>query len=489
MKLRRETTHRPFVPSGRCGQPSWRPGFASVLTPYLLFLLLGWWTWTQFSRASSINAYIAIAWTLPTFTSVLGLYGGYCTARRMRSERRRQEPTSLPVVGTDQLLVVMPTIGRDDTLPAVERVIESMRVFLPACFTKLRIDVVIEEECPARRRIEALAEGTAGLRVVVVPRGFRTPHGTRFKARANEYANRLRAAEGEAREDVWVLHMDDDTGVGSDTARELARFILAQRQAGDDALDLCQGVLSYPRELAANRLIWLADAIRPGCDLGLFAATTGRGSPRAGLHGELLLVRASVEAAIGWDFGPRTLVEDAQFALHFCERYPGRSGWIPGLSYGASPATASDFMRQRERWVWGLLELMAGRTGVRQAACRRHRLLMLHNTVVWSCAPLGHPVFVLMLCALLQDYQTAPIVPALVPLWGLNVAFCIWLYWEGLKLNALASARASRLWWEPVCLLLLTPLFSLWEMVGIARGVWRFAASGEPRFTVITKPV
>ncbi|MCU1575275.1 MAG: rane glycosyltransferase, partial [Micrococcaceae bacterium] len=63
------------------------------------------------------------------------------------------------------------------------------------------------------------------------------------------------------------------------------------------------------------------------------------------------------------------------------------------------------------------------------------------------------------------------------------------LYWEGLKLNVLASAWAKRLWWEPVCLLLLTPLFSLWEMVGIARGVWRFAVSGEPRFTVITKPV
>ena len=489
MELRREAPHRPFVPSRRRGQPFWWPSFGSVLAPYLLFLVLGWWTWAQFSRVSGINAYIAVIWTLPTFTSALGLYGGYCTARRLRGERRRQAPASVPVVNTDQLLVVMPTIGRNDTLPAVERVIESMRVFLPRYFSKLRIDVVIEEGSSARRRIEALAGGMPALRVVVVPRGFRTLYGTRFKARANEYANLLRTAEGEAREDVWVLHMDDDTGVGNDTAQEFARFILAQRQAGDDALDLGQGVLSFPRELAANRLIWLADAIRPGCDIGLFAATTGRGSPRAGLHGELLLVRASVEAAIGWDFGPRSLVEDAQFALYFCERFPGRSGWISGLSYGASPVTVSDFIRQRERWVWGLLELIAGRTGVPKAASWRHRMLMLHNAMVWSCAPLGHPVFVLMLCALLRDYQTAPILPVLIPLWGLNVAFCIWLYWEGLKINVLASARASRLWWEPVCLILLTPLFSLWEMVGVARGVWRFAVSGEPRFTVITKPV
>ena len=29
------------------------------------------------------------------------------------------------------------------------------------------------------------------------------------------------------------------------------------------------------------------------------------------------LVRASIEATIGWDFGPRSIVEDAQFALIF----------------------------------------------------------------------------------------------------------------------------------------------------------------------------
>jgi hypothetical protein len=89
-------------------------------------------------------------------------------------------------------------------------------------------------------------------------------------------------------------------------------------------------VLTFPREQAGSRVIWLADAIRPGCDIGLFSASTGRGSPRCGLHGELLLVRASAEASIGWDFGPRCLVEDAEFAMLFCERYPGRSAWFPG---------------------------------------------------------------------------------------------------------------------------------------------------------------
>ena len=76
-----------------------------------------------------------------------------------------------------------------------------------------------------------------------------------------------------------------------------------------------------------------------------FSAWTGSGTPRAGVHGELLLVRASIEARIGWDFGPRSLVEDAQFALIFSARYPGRSAWFCGRCYGASPASLRDFFR------------------------------------------------------------------------------------------------------------------------------------------------
>ena len=277
--------------------------------------------------------------------------------------------------------------------------------------------------------------------------------------------------------------MDDDTGVGGDTARELARFVYDQRLAGERALDLGQGVLCFPREHARSRLVWLADAVRPGCDIALFSATTGGGSPRAGLHGELLLVRASVEAAIGWDFGPRSIVEDAQFAMLFCERYPGRSGWIPGRSYGASPASVIDFVKQRERWFWGLLELATS-----NAVPLRRRVLLLHNVVVWSCAAIAHPVLVVLAAALLGDLNTRPVSAVLVPLWALNMGFCVWLYWEGLKLNALSSELPRRLWWEPVCLVALTPLFSILETVAISRAVVHVVRRVEPAFTVIRKP-
>ena len=453
------------------------PRFISFVLVYVAYFAVGLWAWERRSGLSPLDWYLSVVWTLPVLTSSMGLAGGLRTARRMH----RQLRPPAPLVVQDMLVVVVPTIGRLDTYPALERVVRSFSRELPCYFRHLRIDLVIEERCQARDEIMRLANPS--VRVITVPHDYQTPNDTRFKARANHYAHTLRLAEGEARNDVWVLHMDDDTGVGPDTAQELARFVSSQRSAGKDALHLAQGVLCFPREYAENRLTWLADAVRPGCDIGLFAATTGRGSPRAGLHGELLLVRASVEAAIGWDYGPRTIVEDAQFALYFCDRYPGRSGWIPGRSYGASPATVGDFVKQRERWVWGLLELV-----IERKVPLRRRLLLMHNLVVWACGAIAHPAVVLLVGAVLGDVHPTPASAALVPLWALNIAFCAWLYWEGLRLNARSSAQPRPVWWERLCLVVLSPLFSMWEIAGMSCGLVRFLRRGKASFTVIRKP-
>ena len=456
---------------------SWRPGFASFLLAYAACFALSFLAVQGGTRVSPFDWYASVVWTLPVLMSTMGLAGGLQTARLMR------EPAAPPAMSAEHLVVIVPTVGRRDTYPALERVVRSYCRELPEFFQCLRVDIVIEEGCEQQDEIAALAAGHDCVRVVTVPRGYETPNHTRFKARANHYALELRREAGEDRDDVWILHMDDDTGVGSDTARELARFVNSQREAGDRALHLCQGVLCFPREHAGNRVIWLADAVRPGCDMSLFAATTGSGSPRAGLHGELLLVRASVESAIGWDFGPRSIVEDAQFALIFCERHPGRSGWISGRSYGASPATVSDYINQRERWIRGLLELATG-----SAVPFRHRLLLLHNVFVWSCAAIAHPVLVLAVAGLLGDPSATPVSAVLVPIWALNMGFCIWLYWEGLKLNASSSVNPRRLWWEPLCLVALAPIFAIWETVAVARALAHVARRGEPTFTVISKP-
>ena len=468
-------------PDARVAAPANRiaaPRFASFWAAYVVFLGL-YWLLHGVPRSDLFSWYVTVVWTLPILTSLRGVAGGMLTRSRLRREPRSTRP---PRTSPAMLVVAVPTIGRRDTQPALERVVRSTCRILPAYFPRLRVDIVVEEDCEAIAGISALAGEYPAVRLVVVPRDYRTPNRARFKARANEYANALRIAEGEATDSVWVLHMDDDTAVGADTAESLVDFVEEQHSRGAQALHLAQGVLSYPRELAANRLTWLADAVRPGCDISLFAISTGRGSPLAGLHGELLLVRASVEASIGWDFGPRSTVEDAEFGIWFSTLYPKRCDWFSGRSYGASPATVGDFIRQRERWFLGLLEL-----AFRGTMPVGRRLLLLHNVVLWSLTPAAYPGLVLLVGSSLH-HGMAPASVLLLPAWALNVAFSVWLYWEGLRINAASSSEPRRIWWEPLCLIALMPMFLLWEVIGIGRGLVRFLGRGDSSFTVIVKP-
>ena len=162
-----------------------------------------------------------MVWTLPTLLSVMAVIGA---VQARRSLTRPMGCTSTPTV-MRLLIVQVPTIGRTDVMPALRRVVESMEAAIPANFTRWRVDVVAEESSEARDELEAL--NSENVRVLYVPGDYATPNGTQAKARANCWLDELRQQEGESREDVWVLHMDDDTAIGPDTAEQIARFINA----------------------------------------------------------------------------------------------------------------------------------------------------------------------------------------------------------------------------------------------------------------------
>lgn len=458
----------------------WKPRFWPLITPFLIILLVvGWFAEP---RAGLLGWPVTILWTWPILNTLIGIRGIFRTRRALKRSRYLWAGDA-PTTCEEFLLVVVPTIGRHDTYPALKRSVLSYARHLPLCFPRMRVDIVIEEGCEATERIYNLADRSSLIRVVIVPRHYRTAGGTKFKARANHYSHELRIYEREDRDDVWVLHMDDDTGVGPDTAVAMARFIEEQSVAGPDAKHMAQGILTYPRELAVNRLAWLADAVRPADDVARFSAWTGSGTPRAGLHGELLLLRASVEASIGWDFGPRSIVEDAQFALIFCRRYKGRSAWFAGRCYGASPATLRDFVRQRERWCWGLVGLAFNRS-----LPLRSRAYLGYSVVSWVLGPLQHIVIVLAIGFLIADPNTSPESLVILPLWALNLGYTIWMYWEGLRLNAGVSARGTRRWWEPPVTIALIPFFAMIEGIGGLRGFLKFVRRTENKFIVIAKP-
>ena len=458
----------------------WRPAVWPLILAFVVDLVIVGWYTKPFGGL--LGWPLTVLWTWPILTTIIGMVGIRRTRKALRRSRARWSGDGLTRC-QDLLVVVVSTVGRHDTYPALERSVLSYLAYLPRCFPRLRVDIVIDEGSEGTSRIESLAAGSALVRLVTVPSWYRTPNGTRFKARASHYSHELRIREHEARDDVWILHMDDDTGVGPDTALSMARFIEEQHQAGSNAKHMAQGILTYPREYARNRLTWLADSARPAEDVARFSAWTGSGTPRAGLHGELLLVRASIEATIGWDFGPRSIVEDAQFALIFSARYRGRSAWFSGRSYGASPASLRDFVRQRERWCWGLAALVFNRS-----LQLRNRLLLGYSVMSWVVGPIQNVAVVMLVAFLVADHSTSPVTIFIVPLWALNMAYVIWMYWEGLRLNAGVSGGGRRKWWEPWAVILLIPVFGLMEGFGGLRGFLKFARRVENKFVVIAKP-
>ncbi|MER5891055.1 glycosyltransferase family 2 protein [Streptomyces sp. NPDC001941] len=458
---------------------AWKPGVMSFLLPFAVLLVFGLWAYLP--NDTWLAWVLTVVWSLPVIGVMVGIQGAFLIRRRVR--RYGSMVPAAPAT-RDVLVVLVPTIGRHDTYPALERSVLSYVEHLPAWFPHMRVDVLTEEGCEAAGQIDALAELSPLIRVVTVPKAYGTPNGTRFKARANHYAHELRLAEGEARDEVWVLHMDDDTAVGPDTATSLAQFVNRQRRAHPDKTKhMAQGILTYPRENAVNMFTWFADAVRPADDIARFRALTGMGTPLAGVHGELLLMRASIEATIGWDFGPKAIVEDAQLALTFCRRYPGRSDWFNGRCYGASPASVRDFVKQRERWAWGLVALCFNRS-----IPLRHRWFLSVCVATWILGPLQHIGFVLLVAWFTGNMNTSPVTQSVVLLWSMNFAYVIWTYWEGLRLNAMVSANGRRKWWEPVVVVACIPLFSVLEGLGGLRGFVKFARREENKFVVIAKP-
>jgi beta-1,4-mannosyltransferase len=441
-----------------------RPAVLAVLVLLVATAELGLYFPQRGELGFLVSLYASIVWSLPIGITALIAWGAYLASRNMRRETNGSDLT--PV---DELVIVqIPTIGRHDVIPALTRVVESMEREMPAHYPHWRVDVVAEQTSPAKADLEALA--SENVRVLYVPSVYRTPNGTERKARANQWMNDLRVAEAEARADVWVLHMDDDTGVGPDTPPAIARVIHDNPPGFRNSADLAQGVLTYPRQYVSRFWPWLADAIRPGSDLSLFYLSTDSGSPFIGAHGELLLVRASTEAEIGWDFGRNlSITEDANFALIFGGMSTRRSTWFPARCYGSSPERIRDLVAQRQRWARGLLHVAGNRE-----LPRRARLILLYAMLAWFMGPFQHVVTVVAVAILVGNPNTSPLSRELLLLWAFNMSVVLWMYVEGLRANVHASGfrGVPRKYWLA---LLAIPWLTLVEGWAAVNGMVDFA--------------
>jgi beta-1,4-mannosyltransferase len=405
---------------------------------------------------------------------------------RLLQSSTRHKPIRSDFSGrTDQLLIVtVPTMLAPGNLPALQRVLHSLLINLPLHFDRFRIDIVTEGECgrePLNGWLDAIGPLGDPIRVLNIPTTYATPNGARFKTRANQYAMEARRDAGENDDHTYVYHLDDDTHIGKDTAASLAEFI----ELDGGRYLLAQGVLAFPHELTPSKFCRLADSIRPADDLTRFAFFTGAiGTPLGGLHGEHLIIRADVEDEIGWDF-PDTVIEDAYFAIQFAIRYPRRSTTLNSYSYGASPASIRDLIRQRRRWIEGLLRL-----AVNRKLPLLQKVPLLYSIFTWSLAPFQFVGLALLISYATGLDNTSPISPWFLPLWSLSLAGVFWLYIEGLKINISASDRPRS---HILLSILIVPaiyVITLVETFSVVLGIVRFMGFGSQKVSeVITKPI
>lgn len=234
-----------------------------------------------------------------------------------------KKPIKPPVVGR-KIIVAITTKGSATSV--VNEIINTIRGY------NIPIKIVVIRE-------EYDLNGYNSDETVIVPSSYETPNKSRYKPRALHYFSIWLKEHGYSL-DTYVVHLDDDSTV----SKKYIQYVLGMTAvAGQGSLRL--------RNYGYSLFSTLGDFGRSySCDT-YCAHSNAIGKP-LGVHGEGLVIRADVEATIGWDFVPETLCsEDLLMGQSIAKKF-GEFDYIPGGIYIAPPVTVGDFYKQRRRWMY-----------------------------------------------------------------------------------------------------------------------------------------
>jgi beta-1,4-mannosyltransferase len=225
---------------------------------------------------------------------------------------------------------------------------------------------------------DGLPEPASDLVYIHVPADYRTPGGTRNKARALEYAlqhSRLPA-------DAWIVHLDEETQPTPSGVRGIARMIQEEEESG--RLRIGQGTIVYHRDWKSHPFFTLSDCIRTGSDLGRLYLSMRAGVPLFGLHGSYIVVRNDVEKRVGFDVGPLGSIAEDAFWGCLQMQAGRRCRWVDGYLEEQCTQSLSDFIKQRRRWFNGLVKVAL------YAPVRlRWRTVIGISMAAWALAPVA----------------------------------------------------------------------------------------------------
>lgn len=185
-------------------------------------------------------------------------------------------------------------------------------------------------------------------REILVPKDYQTKSGSLYKARALQYA--LEPEVDILSPGDWIVHLDEETLLTEEAVIGIVNFTGAAEHS------FGQGVITYGHGKIINWVTTLADSIRVGIDYGCLRFSLGvLHKPIFSWKGSFIVADAEAEKKISFDHGPEaSIAEDCFFAcVAFSRGYS--FGFVDGVMLEKSTFTLSDFMRQRRRWMQGIL--------------------------------------------------------------------------------------------------------------------------------------
>ncbi|HXW66730.1 MAG TPA: glycosyltransferase family 2 protein [Thermoplasmata archaeon] len=240
---------------------------------------------------------------------------------------------------------------------------------------RIEVWLVVEPEGYATSPAVYEALRRDGVRILVVPRSYATPLGTSGKARALQFAVERRQALGLSGPATWVYHQDEETCVGQDTLLGISDFVQ------QDRLKVGVGVILYPIDWAGTPS-HIQELTRTYDDFRVLDSMTLPANPTAGFHGSHILIRSDVEDEVGWDAVGYAPAEDLTFEIRARARFGAVFGVLKGFAYEKGAFSLADQLRQRRRWVHGILFALHRS---RELPARR-RLTLLYSALTWFSA-------------------------------------------------------------------------------------------------------
>jgi egghead protein (zeste-white 4 protein) len=304
---------------------------------------------------------------------------------------------------------------------------------------------------------------------IVVPEDYDTMNGATHKARALHYALTVSPVPNTA----WIFHLDEESHVTEGLIVGIRQAVTEEEASG--TLRIGQGLITYHRDLATNRVYSMADSIRVGDDLGRFHLQYRLHKILFGMHGSFLLVRSDIEKQVDFDFPPEACTtEDTTWALRQMAR-GNRFRWVEGTVVEQSPGTFRDFVRQRRRWFTGMW--WAARMTPVPA---RYRRSLWFAMFLWT---VGWTGFAYSMLHILSGVAVPPVLAitgdAIFAVYLTNYLLGLWV-----SLSTREGMRALRRAGYFVAQAVLIPVFTVIEASAVVYSLLK----PERRFHVVHKP-